>query len=137
TVDTVPAATFDAFRDHGRPHASLEENLEEAADRMDLLEKTGISMKEVTDKLLGEGVQLFADAFDKLLSAVEKKRQGILASTLDRQVFKLPTGLEAKVKATLEEWRQQGKVRRLWAGDKTLWSDDDENRWLGWLGITD
>ena len=137
TVDTVPSATFDAFRDHGRPRASLEENLEEAHDTMELLEKSGISMKEVTDKLLDEGVKLFADAFDKLLSAVEKKRQSILASTLDRQIFKLPKRLEAPVKATLEEWRQQGKVRRLWAGDKTLWSDDDENRWLGWLGITD
>lgn len=137
TVNTVPAPTFDAFRDHGRPRASLEENLEEAHDRMDLLEQTGISMKEVTDKLLGEGVKLFADAFDKLLSAVERKRQGLLASTLDRQVFKLPVELETKVKATLEEWRQDGKVRRLWAGDKTLWTDDDENRWLGWLGITD
>ena len=137
TVNTVPAATFDAFRDHGRPRASLEENLEEAHDTMELLEQTGVSMEKVTDKLLEEGVTLFVDAFDKLLSAVEKKREELLGSSLDRQRFKLPAGHEAKVKATLEEWRQEGKVRRLWAGDKKLWTDDDENRWLGWLGITD
>ena len=137
TVDTIPAATFDAFRDHGRPRASLEENLEEAHDTMDLLEQSSISMKAVTDKLLDEGLALFADAFDKLLSAVEKKREALLGSTLDRQVFKLPADLEAKVKAALDDWRRNGKVRRLWAGDKTLWTDDDENRWLGWLGITD
>ncbi len=137
TVDTIPAATFDAFRDHGRPRASLEENLEEAYDTMELLEQAAISMKSVTNKLLDEGLALFADAFDKLLSAVEKKREGLLGPALDRQVFKLPADLEAKVKATLEEWRRDGKVRRLWAGDKTVWTDDDENRWLGWLGITD
>jgi len=137
TVDTIPAATFDAFRDHGRPRASLEENLEEAYDTMELLEQAAISMKSVTNKLLDEGLALFADAFDKLLSAVEKKGEGLLGPALDRQVFKLPADLEAKVKATLEEWRRDGKVRRLWAGDKTVWTDDDENRWLGWLGITD
>ena len=52
TVDTVPTATFDAFRDHGRARASLEEHLEEAHDTMETLERVGISMPEVADKLL-------------------------------------------------------------------------------------
>lgn len=137
TVNTIPTATFDAFRDHGRPRSSLEEQLEEAHDTMDLMEQVGISMKEVTQKLLDEGVGLFSDAFDKLLGAVEKKRETLLGAKLDQQTYKLPSALEAQVKATLEDWRAGGKVRRLWAGDKTLWTDDDENRWLGWLGITD
>ncbi|MGQ0793536.1 MAG: bifunctional transaldolase/phosoglucose isomerase [Deltaproteobacteria bacterium] len=137
TVNTVPSATYDAFRDHGRPRASLEEHVEEAYDAMDVLAQVGISMGEVTDKLLDDAVKLFADAFDKLLSAVEKKRKSLLGADLDRITYKLPDSLATAVKASLEDWRVNGKVRRLWAGDKTLWTNDDENRWLGWLGITD
>ena len=72
TVDTIPPATFDAFRDHGKLRASLTENVEGAGKTMADLAKAGISMKEVTDKLVADGVKLFADAFTTLLAAVGK-----------------------------------------------------------------
>ncbi len=72
TVDTIPPATFDAFRDHGRLRPSLTENVEEAAKTMASLEKAGISMKEVTEKLVVDGVKLFSDAFNQLLEATGK-----------------------------------------------------------------
>jgi transaldolase/glucose-6-phosphate isomerase len=72
TVDTIPPATFDAFRDHGRLRPSLTENVDEAAKTMASLEKAGISMKEVTEKLVVDGVKLFADAFKQLLEATGK-----------------------------------------------------------------
>jgi transaldolase / glucose-6-phosphate isomerase len=72
TVDTIPPATFDAFRDHGRLRNSLTENVDGAAKVMSDLEKAGISMKEVTDKLVVDGVRLFADAFRQLLEATGK-----------------------------------------------------------------
>src|ERR1700726_1105587 len=72
TVDTIPPATFDAFRDHGKLRASLTENVDEAAKTMANLEKAGISMKEVTEKLVVDGVKLFADAFHSLLEATGK-----------------------------------------------------------------
>lgn len=72
TVDTIPPATFDAFRDHGKLRPSLTENVEAAAKTMADLGKAGISMKEVTDKLLVDGVKLFADAFRTLLAATGK-----------------------------------------------------------------
>ncbi len=72
TVDTIPPATFDAFRDHGKPRPSLTENVEGAAKTMADLAKAGISMKEVTDKLMVDGVKLFSDAFKTLLDAVSK-----------------------------------------------------------------
>jgi transaldolase/glucose-6-phosphate isomerase len=137
TVNTMPSATFEAFRDHGRPRASLEEGLEEAHDAMEALEEVGISLKAVTDTLLDEAVQLFADAFDKLLGAVEKKRQALLGEELTRQTYTLPADLQAAVNASLEDWRTQGKVRKLWAQDASLWTGSDESSWLGWLGITD
>ncbi len=55
------AATFDAFRDHGKPKASLEADLDAAQDTMDTLEKVGISMKKVTDDLVTQAVKLFAE----------------------------------------------------------------------------
>jgi transaldolase/glucose-6-phosphate isomerase len=72
TVDTIPPATFDAFRDHGKLRPSLSENVEGAAKTMADLGKAGISMKEVTEKLLLDGVKLFADAFTTLLAATGK-----------------------------------------------------------------
>jgi transaldolase/glucose-6-phosphate isomerase len=75
TVNTMPPATIDAFRDHGRLRNSLTEDVPAAAKVMDDLARAGISMKEVTDKLTQDGVKLFADAFEKLLAAVEKNTQ--------------------------------------------------------------
>jgi transaldolase/glucose-6-phosphate isomerase len=75
TVNTMPPATVDAFRDHGKLRNSLTEDVPAAAKVMDDLERAGISIKEVTDKLTQDGVKLFADAFDKLLAAVEKNTQ--------------------------------------------------------------
>lgn len=72
TVNTMPPATIDAFRDHGKLRNSLAEDLPGAQKVMDDLANAGISIKEVTDKLTDDGVKLFADAFDKLLAAVEK-----------------------------------------------------------------
>ncbi|MGB8801210.1 MAG: transaldolase [Candidatus Acidiferrales bacterium] len=72
TVDTIPPATFDAFRDHGKPRASLEENVQAAQETMQGLEKAGISMKAATDKLTDDGVKQFSDAFDKLLDVVKQ-----------------------------------------------------------------
>ncbi|MBI4552502.1 MAG: bifunctional transaldolase/phosoglucose isomerase [Candidatus Latescibacteria bacterium] len=136
TVDTIPAATWTAFRDHGRPRPSLESGVDEARETMGMLESAGISMTEVSAKLLDDGVKLFADAFDKLLSATEQKREALLGGTLDRQVSAIGSYEEA-VKKTLEEWRAAGKIRRLWNADASLWTGTDESQWLGWLHITE
>jgi len=72
TVNTIPPATLDAYRDHGHPRTTLTENIPAAKKVMDTLPKVGISMKEVTDKLTDDGVKLFSEAFDKLLQAIEK-----------------------------------------------------------------
>jgi transaldolase len=72
TVNTMPPATIDAFRDHGRLRNSLTEDVAGAQNVMDNLARAGISITEVTDKLTADGVKLFADAFHKLLAAVDK-----------------------------------------------------------------
>jgi transaldolase / glucose-6-phosphate isomerase len=75
TVNTMPPATIDAFRDHGKLRNSLTEDVAGAQNVMDNLARTGISIKEVTTKLTNDGVKLFADAFHKLLAVVEKNTQ--------------------------------------------------------------
>ena len=72
TVDTIPPATFDAFRDHGKLRASLTENVDQAVKTMADLEKAGLSMNEITGKLLVDGIKLFSDAFVELLEATGK-----------------------------------------------------------------
>ncbi|HKV04720.1 MAG TPA: transaldolase [Candidatus Acidoferrales bacterium] len=84
TVNTIPPATFDAYRDHGNPHASLEENIEAARRTMLDLARAGISMKAVTDQLTEDGVRLFAEAFDKLLAAVGKQAAASASASPNR-----------------------------------------------------
>ena len=72
TIDTIPPATWKAFRDHGKLRNSLSEDVPGARETMQNLARAGISMKEVTDKLVVDGVKLFADAFNQLLGAISK-----------------------------------------------------------------
>ncbi|MGB6250024.1 MAG: bifunctional transaldolase/phosoglucose isomerase [Terriglobales bacterium] len=139
TVNTVPPATLDAFRDHGKPRASLTEDLDGARRTMADLAGVGIVMKDVTDKLTADGVKLFADSFDTLLAEVEKnsKRPATGGSQINSQSASLPSDLDAAVKKNVNDWRASGKVKRLWQHDASLWTKDDEGNWLGWLGITD
>jgi transaldolase/glucose-6-phosphate isomerase len=137
TVNTIPPPTLTAFQDHGRPRASLTEDLDSAWDTMRTLAETGISLKATTDALLTDGVQLFVDAFRKLLAAVEKQSRGTGATRIRRRFARvLPPDFETAVQASLADWQAHGEVRRLWARDATLWTGRDEAQWLGWLGIT-
>lgn len=137
TVNTLPSPTLEAFRDHGRVRPSLEENVEGAHHTMATLEQAGISMTEITNRLLEDGIRLFAEAFDKLLRAIDKRCQSVERVMADRQTYTLPDDLAASIRASLETWRAGGTVRRLWARDATLWTGTDEGGWLGWLGITE
>jgi transaldolase / glucose-6-phosphate isomerase len=137
TVDTIPPATYDAFRDHGKPRASLEANIPAAQETMDTLERVGISMRAATAQLTEEGVKLFAEAFDKLLAAVGKHAAAPAASAVNNLTYTLPNNLATAVKATLEDWKTNGKMKRLWARDATLWTNTDEANWLGWLTVAD
>jgi transaldolase len=74
TVNTIPPATMDAFRDHGVLRRTLDSDLAAADKTMSDLETAGISMKQVTGKLLDDAIRLFDDAFTQLHQVVEQKR---------------------------------------------------------------
>jgi len=135
TVNTMPPETMEAFRDHGSPHQSLTQGLDEAESVMATLAASGISIDTITSDLVTEGVKAFADSFDKLLGAVATKRCELLGNRVNSLYATLPGDLEAKVDAALEDWRKSGKMRKLWAGDASLWTGKDEADWLGWLDI--
>ncbi len=133
TINTVPPATLDAFRDHGKPRDSLEENIEDARHILAELEKSGISLDAITAELVKEGVKLFADAADKLYGAVAQKRATVLGAGIDRQTLALGSSIGKAVDKSTEEWRASARIRRIWQHDKSVWTGTDEDKWLGWL----
>jgi transaldolase/glucose-6-phosphate isomerase len=133
TVNTLPPATLDAFRDHGKLRDSLDADIDEARKVLADLDRAGISLKAITDNLVKEGVQLFADAFDKLLGAVAGKRAKLLGARIDRQTLALGDRLSKTVAETADAWRAAGTMRRLWQRDSSVWTGADEGKWLGWL----
>jgi transaldolase / glucose-6-phosphate isomerase len=139
TVNTIPPATLDAFRDHGKVGRTLDANLPVADKTMADLEKSGISMRAVTDQLLEEAIKLFDDAFDKLIAAVEEKKTqpDAVKPKIECLKYDLPAPLKQAVDATLKDWQAGNKINRLWKSDKSLWTSDDEDKWLGWLHVAE
>jgi len=137
TIDTMTPATLEAFRDHGRAREALSEDVTRAHETMAALSREGISIDAVTTQLLNDGIRLFADAFNKLLDAIQKKMAALRPAPEHRLTYRLPPALAAEVSDSINEWQSSGKVRKLWAHDATLWTGADEGRWLGWLAITD
>jgi transaldolase / glucose-6-phosphate isomerase len=139
TVDTIPPATMDAFRDHGKATAgAIEQDLADAHLTLATLKQHGISLEKITDQLVTEGVQQFADAFDKLFGAIARQRRTILEG--DRAGLEIGAGspeMKAAFEEEMEAWRRGGRVRRLWAGDKSLWAGTDEDKWVGWLQVVE
>jgi transaldolase/glucose-6-phosphate isomerase len=139
TVDTIPPATMDAFRDHGEVIAdAIEQDIEGATTLLAELERCGVSLKEVTDELVTDGVQQFSDAFDKLFGSVASRRRTLIDG--DRAGLAIAPGspeMKAAIEVEMESWRAGGRIRRLWAGDKSLWTGTDEDKWVGWLHIVE
>ena len=77
TVNTMPPQTIDAFRDHGVVARTVDANVDAAQRTIDTLEQNGISMRDVTDKLLRDGLASFQKSFDTLLAGLEKKTKAL------------------------------------------------------------
>ena len=136
TITNLPPATLDAFRDHGRPRASLAEDLDAARDTMAALADSGIVFKDVTDHLVAEGVDLVSAAFGKVLKAIDRRnKEAAGAGRINRLTYSLPAPIQTAVGQAIGDWTSARKTPRLWARDASLWTGRDEGQWLGWLGI--
>ena len=138
TVNTVPPATLDAFRDHGTVgDQPLTDDLDRAEAVLDRLAEVGIDLDDVTETLQARGVEKFVDPFDDLMATLEAKREALLHDGEDPVAYHL-NGLEPRVVERLEIWQTDDVACRLWRRDPTLWADADTpeitNR-LGWLDL--
>ena len=80
TINTMPEATLNAFKDHGNAKITIGEHMDEAEKVFSELKSLGISVKEVTDQLEKEGVKAFADSYFALLDEISKRRDRIRAT---------------------------------------------------------
>ena len=138
TVNTMPMNTVDAVRDHGtvRPNA-IWEGRDDAKAHVERLAAEGISLSEVTDRLLEDGIVSFAKDFDALLETIGTKLDRVRAGHERRRTV-LSTML-APVTERLERMDADRVIERIWRKDQTVWKDDPTeitNR-LGWLTVVD
>ena len=141
TVNTVPPATFTAFRDHGRVRASLEEAVDQARDTIKQLAEIGIDLTQVTQQLQDEGVKAFMDSFHTLTDSIQAKQAAITSGVLERHTASLGTYADA-VKEAIKRAETEQWSRRIWRKDATLWKDDEAHQKiirnaLGWVTVVD
>ena len=138
TVNTMPEATLMTFLEHGQAAEALEQDLQGAEEAVRSLEKIGISMDQVTAKLLSDGVKSFANSFDKLLLNIDEKRRSLLVAEHAHPGVSLGEYLPA-VEATLADLQQGDVTARIWRKDHTVWKPDPKEitNHLGWLTVTD
>ena len=142
TIDTLPPATIEALKDHGKIRASLEEGLAEAEELLERLEEFKISYEAATQKLQDDGVVAFANSFVDLLKTLEEKRETIVSQQVSPMSLDLGA-YEDVVQVRLRAWDAANLAARIWAVDGTVWVADPEaaaqtneltNR-LGWLNL--
>lgn len=137
TVDTLPPATVDAILDHGQAARTIDQNVEQAREVLEKLENSGISMKDVTDQLLQEGVSSFHQSFVTLKESLEKKMGG--SRSVVQATFHLGSSGQV-VSDAMTQLNHDRAVPRLWDHDATLWSDKPDHQKiianaLGWLDV--
>jgi transaldolase/glucose-6-phosphate isomerase len=143
TVNTLPPATIDAFRDHGEARgATVKENLEAAMAALAQAARLGIDLEAVGKKLQEDGVAAFVKSFDDLAAALEKKRatfqaDGAHSGGLDRQELRLGK-YQSRIDRRLKTWQAENFAARMWQKDPTIWSakpvPELADR-LGWLDL--
>jgi transaldolase / glucose-6-phosphate isomerase len=139
TINTMPGATMAAFRQHGQARVTIEEGLEDSRNLLQNVERAGISLVSVTQKLEDDGVAAFSNDFLKLLKVIEEKRSRILAALVDRWSYSAPA-LEPAIQATLTRLENENFTKRLWDHDPALWKSDPDHQKiirnaLGWLSV--
>ncbi|MFL6246664.1 MAG: bifunctional transaldolase/phosoglucose isomerase, partial [Thermoanaerobaculia bacterium] len=136
TVNTVPPATYEAFKDHGKVELTIEEGVDEARRMLALFEEKGFSLRDITEKLTADGVKSFNESFGQLMNTIEARRDAVLRALGDRVTLHNVTGIDdAITRAEKEKF-----VTRIFASDSALWKSDDAHKKiiensLGWLHV--
>ena len=139
TINTVPPATLKAFKDHGTVAPTLEQNIDEAEQTMDMLAEVGIDMDQITHQLQVDGVEAFSESFRNLLDQVDAKRNVLLTGVMKRQEVNIGVHSD-EVAETIKQLGAKNVNERIWARDGSLWKEHPEiagkiNQRLGWLSV--
>ena len=133
TINTMPPKTIEAYLDHGVTTPSLTADITDERRILSEADRLGLDLAGVTAALVEEGVDKFSEAADVLLGTIAATRSRILGERINAFEAHLPEPLHGLVEKRLERAGAERWSRRLWAGDATLWTSHDEDRWLGWL----
>jgi len=133
TINTMPPKTIEAYLDHGVTTPSLTADIADERRILSEADRLGLDLAGVTAALVEEGVDKFSEAADVLLGTIAATRSRILGERINAFEAHLPEPLHGLVEKRLERAGAERWSRRLWAGDATLWTSHDEDRWLGWL----
>jgi len=140
TVNTIPPATLNAYRDHGNPCIVLGQDTGPAREHLARLENLGLDVVAIMDRLLADGLKAFADSYDSLLNEISGKRIRLIRGWGHRSASL--GALQKRVDLTLERLDSEKFSEQIWNGDTSLWSDDpaaskEISQRLGWLNIVD
>jgi transaldolase / glucose-6-phosphate isomerase len=139
TINTVPLETLDAFRNHGKAASRLEENEQDSRRVLEGLREIGIDLDVLTQQLEDEGVMKFNRAFEKLMAALDEKREAAFKEPVDRQTFDLGK-VQKDMEKQVADLQEKDFNVRLWRKDAGLWKSDPKDQEeirnsLGWLHV--
>jgi len=139
TVNTIPPATAEAFKDHGTVEVKLNVGVAQAKKDLESLADLGISIEKATDKLQKDGVKSFINSFDELLTVVAAKKELLLGN--HDQKMKLSLGnLTNAFDEQVEKMEDENWIKRIWSKDASLWKTNEAHQKiitnsLGWLTV--
>ncbi|MBV9496459.1 MAG: bifunctional transaldolase/phosoglucose isomerase [Acidobacteria bacterium] len=141
TVNTVPPATYDAFKDHGKVAVAIEDDLAGAERVLREFEERGHSLEKITTQLTEEGVDSFEASFASLMSTIEARRDDAIHRLGERISMHLGA-YQADCDAAVQRADKEKFVERIWKKDATLWKDAPEHKKiidnsLGWLTVAE
>lgn len=141
TVNTLPPATYTAFRDHGKARLTIEDNLDEAHAAIERLVRLGVDINQVCAQLQADGVKAFADSFHSLMQSIKSKQAMLTSGLLDRMEANLGPD-EPAVQKIIRQAEAEQWTRKIFRKDASLWKADEAHQLiiknsLGWLEITE
>jgi len=158
TINTLPPETINAYRDHGKPEARLEDGMDQAEQKLTGLAKVKIDINQVTRKLEEDGIRKFREPFEKLMDSIRRGIEKAVKGPVDTEILRLgedaagqlevdltqvrDVPLLRTLKPRIEEMKKNHFPERLWKKDPTLWKQDPEEQksirqGLGWLHVAE
>src|SRR4051795_7870217 len=141
TVNTVPPATYKAFKEHGRVAMTLEQDLDAAREVLRKFHEKGFSLDAITTKLTEDGVKSFDESFASLMTTIEARRDESIRGLGKRLSLHLGSA-QAAVDQAAQRVEKDKFVERIWKKDAALWKNDDAHKKiignaLGWLTVAE